>query len=443
MTDSPSRDVGTPAPDPGAPAAAPAGAGTAAATGEPDPRTARTMLVMATLGFAICFWAWALLSPLAVTLREELGLTSLQQSLVVATPVIVGSLGRIPAGALTDRLGAKVMFPAVAVLTILPVLFLGFFGDNLAALLIGGFFLGIGGTSFAVGVPFVNAWHPPARRGAALGIFGMGTGGTAVAAFTTLQLANAFGRPAPFVLVAVLLAGYAVLAWFVLRVPPGRAGGARGGNWLSAALHTLAQPVALKLAMLYAIAFGGFVAFSVYLPTYLVNNFGMDKGDGALRMAGFVVVSVVARPIGGWLCDRFSKTLVLASLLIGTGLFALLAALVGAGTTVIVGDNTYPVALEPVGTVAFLGMAAGLGAGAGAVFALVAALVEPARVGAVTGVVGAAGGLGGFVPPLLMGAIYGAFGSYTLGLLLLAVVAVAGGLFTLVGFRKELAATAR
>lgn len=181
------------------------------------------------------------------------------------------------------------------------------------------------------------------------------------------------------------------------------------------------------------------MAFSVYLPTYLVNNFGMEKGDASLRMAGFVVVSVAARPVGGWLCDRFSKTMVLASLLVATGLFALLAALVGAGTTVIVGDSTIPVALEPVGTVAFLGMAAGLGAGAGAVFALVAALVEPSRVGAVTGVVGAAGGLGGFVPPLLMGVIYDAFGSYTLGLLALAVVAVAGGLYTLVGFREELA----
>lgn len=395
-----------------------------------DPSAARTMLVLATVGFALCFWAWALLSPLAVTLREELGLTSFQQSLVVATPVIVGSLGRIPVGALTDRLGAKVMFPAVAVLTILPVLFLGFFGTSLAALLVGGFFLGIGGTAFAVGVPFVNSWHEPARRGAALGIFGMGTGGTAISAFTTLSLANRFGRAAPFVLVAVLLAVYAVLARTMLRAPSGAVGSARSGNWLAAAARTLAQPVALKLAILYAIAFGGFVAFSVYLPTYLVNNFGMSKGDGALRMAGFVVVAVLARPVGGWLADRYDKPRVLAGLLVGTGLFAILAAVVGGGQV--------DLALEPVGTVAFLGMAAGLGAGAGAVFALVAALVEPARVGAVTGVVGAAGGLGGFVPPLLMGAIYDAQGSYTLGLVLLAVVAIAGGALALGGFRREL-----
>lgn len=395
-----------------------------------DPATARTMLVLATVGFALCFWAWALLSPLAVTLREELGLTSFQQSLVVATPVIVGSLGRIPVGALTDRLGAKVMFPAVSVLTVVPVLFLGFFGTSLAALLIGGFFLGIGGTSFAVGVPFVNSWHAPARRGAALGIFGMGTGGTAVSAFTTLALANRFGRAAPFVLVAVLLTAYAVLARTMLRAPTVVGGSTRRGNWLTAAVRTLAEPVALKLAILYAIAFGGFVAFSVYLPTYLVNNFGMSKGDGALRMAGFVVVAVLARPVGGWLADRYDRTTVLAALLVLTGLFAILAAVVGGGTV--------DLALEPVGTVAFLGMAAGLGAGAGAVFALVAALVEPARVGAVTGVVGAAGGLGGFVPPLLMGAIYDSQGSYTLGLVLLAVVAIAGGALALVGFRREL-----
>lgn len=388
------------------------------------------MLLLATLGFALCFWAWALLSPLAATLREELGLSSIQQSLVVATPVIVGSLGRIPVGALTDRLGAKVMFPAVAALTMLPVLFLGFFGTSLPALLIGGFFLGIGGTAFAVGVPFVNSWHPPASRGAALGIFGMGTGGTAVSAFTTLTLAQEFGRAAPFVLVAVLLGAYAVLARMTLRPPPGVAPSAKGGNWLSAAARTLAQPVALKLAILYAIAFGGFVAFSVYLPTYLVNNFDMEKGDAALRMAGFVVVSVLARPVGGWLADRYDKARILAGLLMMTGAFAVLAAVVGAGDV--------DLALEPVGTVAFLGMAAGLGAGAGAVFALVAALVEPARVGAVTGVVGAAGGLGGFVPPLLMGAIYGARGSYTIGLLLLSAVAVAGAVLALVGFRKEL-----
>src|SRR5690606_20179701 len=143
------------------------------------------MLVLATVGFALNFWAWALLSPLAPRLREELGLNSFQESLVVAVPVIVGSLGRIPVGALADRYGGRLMFPVVSLITVVPVLFLGLVGHSaLAALLIGGFFLGIGGTVFAVGVPFVSRWFPPEKQGLAIGVYGMGMGGTAISALT-------------------------------------------------------------------------------------------------------------------------------------------------------------------------------------------------------------------------------------------------------------------
>jgi len=189
------------------------------------------MLGLATVGFAVTFWAWALLSPLGATLREELSLTAFQQSLLVAVPVIVGSLGRIPVGALTDRVGARVMFPFVSALTILPVLYLGHLADSYAKVLVGGFFLGLGGTTFAIGIPFVNAWYPPARRGLALGIFGTGMGGTAISAFTTVQLADAYGRSFPFNLVAVVLAVYAVVSYLLLR----RFGGP-GSERLSAAI---------------------------------------------------------------------------------------------------------------------------------------------------------------------------------------------------------------
>ena len=148
------------------------------------------MLVMATLGFGLNFWAWALISPLGPAYKDDFGLTSFQQSLLVAVPVLVGSLGRIPVGALTDRLGGRLMFPLITFATILPVLFVGQLGDSYGLVLLGGFFLGLGGTAFAVGVPFVNAWFPPERRGFALGIFGVGMGGTAVSAFTTVKLAE-------------------------------------------------------------------------------------------------------------------------------------------------------------------------------------------------------------------------------------------------------------
>ncbi len=373
------------------------------------------MLLLATAGFMICFWAWALISPLGSTYAADLGLSAFQQALLVATPVVVGSLGRIPVGALTDRLGARVMFPIVSALTIVPVLFVGLVANSLALLLVGGFFLGIGGTSFAVGVPFVNSWFAPERRGLAIGVFGAGMGGTAISAFSTVQLADHLGHRVPFLIVAAVLAAYAVVARIMLRESPNRPAAA-AGSILGRAVTTFRRPDALALSLLYAVGFGGFVAFSVYLPTYLTNTYGLDHGDAALRTAGFVVLAVLMRPVGGALSDRVGAVPVLVTCyLLAAGLAALAAA---------------KLQLLPAGTVAFLGLAAMLGAISGAVFALVAKLVEPAAVGAVTGIVGAAGGLGGFIPPLLMGILYGATGGYGIGLLLLALMSLLCGVFT-------------
>ena len=372
------------------------------------------MLTLATIGFMVNFWAWALISPLGAAYRDELNLSAIQQAFLVAVPVIVGSLGRIPVGALTDRLGARVMFPAVSALTIVPVLFVGLLADSYPLLILGGFFLGLGGTAFAVGVPLVNAWFPPQRRGLALGVFGVGMGGTAISAFTTVRLADTYGRAAPFALVAVALAVYAVLAALWLRDAPGRA--APQGSFLQRTWATAKLPATGQLSLLYAVGFGGFVAFSVYLPTYLRNAYGLTQNDAATRTAGFVVLAVAMRPVGGWLSDRLHPVPVL------TACFAAAAALAALAAA--------ELELLPAGTVAFLGLAAVLGASSGACFALVARIAPAQKVGAVTGIVGAAGGLGGFVPPLVMGLLYGRYGDYTLGLVLLAVVALGTAAFT-------------
>ena len=326
----------------------------------------------------------------------------------MAVPVIVGALGRIPVGALTDRYGGRVMFPVVSFATIVPVLFLGLVGyRSLTMLLVGGFFLGLAGTSFAVGVPFVTAWFPAERRGMAIGVFGMGMGGTAISALTTVKLTAHWGIHAPFLVVAGALAVYGAAAALVLRDAPGRPVPSQPA--LTRLAATLRLSITWQAAALYAVGFGGFVAFSVYLPVYLKNAYLLTPADAANKMAGFVLLAVLLRPVGGWLSDRVAPTLVL------TGAFAVVA------TAAIVQSLTP--ALAPVGTVAFLVMAAALGAAAGAVFALVAQRAPAQQVGAVTGVVGAAGGLGGFVPPLVMGGIYGASGTYAWGLLALAAVA--------------------
>ncbi|GAB2766349.1 NarK/NasA family nitrate transporter [Nocardioides salsibiostraticola] len=371
-------------------------------------RTPWLMLAMATVGFAINFWAWALLSPLGPVFRDNGALGALseaQVALLVAVPVIVGSVGRILVGALTDKYGGREMFVAVSVATIAPVCFIGFFAQtSYPAMLFGGFFLGIAGTSFAVGVPYVNAWFPPERRGLAVGIFGAGMGGTAISALTTVQLYTNVGDKAPFVAAATALAVFAIVAWVVMKDAPGRTPPA--GTLVSRLVANARLPITWQASILYAVAFGGYVAFSVYLPAYLKTAYLLDPADAANRMAGFVLVAVLMRPVGGWLSDRFGPVTVLA-----------------AGYAVVVGGAavaaTTPL-LEHVGTVAFLAMAMALGSGTGATFALIARVTDPSRVGGVTGLVGAAGGLGGFVPPLIMGYIYGHTDSYAIGLWMLA-----------------------
>ncbi|MEU3270052.1 MFS transporter [Saccharomonospora sp. NPDC006951] len=386
------------------------------------------MLVLATVGFALNFWAWALLSPLAAHFTQKLDLSSFEQSAVVAVPVLVGSVGRIPVGALTDRYGGRILFPLISVITVIPVLFLGFLGhSSLAALLIGGFFLGIGGTAFAIGVPFVNAWFPPGRRGFAIGVFGMGMGGTAIAALTTVNLMNTFSLETPFVVTAVALVIYAIMAALLLRDAPARP---QQNEPLGRRLaETMRLPATWQASALYALAFGGYVAFSVYLPSYLKNAYELSPSDASNRMAGFVLLAVVMRPVGGWLSDKFGAV----------GVTAVALAVVTAGAAV----QSFTPDLMPVGTIAFLAMAGALGAGSGAVFALVALLTPPGKVGSVTGFVGAAGGLGGFVPPLVMGGIYGALGSYALGLAALALVSLLLFVFATTTVRKAVDRHAR
>jgi NNP family nitrate/nitrite transporter-like MFS transporter len=367
------------------------------------------MLTLATIGFVVNFWAWALLSPIGPYEEKKLDLTSAQESLLVAIPVIVGSLGRIPVGALTDKFGGRVMFPVVSFATIVPVLLLGFAGQNsLAVLLIGGFLLGIAGTAFAVGVPFVNAWYPPARRGFAVGVFGAGMGGTAISALTTIKLIKAHGFATPFIITAIALAVFGVVAILVMRDAPGRV---IPSDPLGRRLvETAKLPITWRAALLYAVGFGGYVSFSVYLPTYLQNAYQLTQTDASNKMAGFVLVAVVMRPVGGWLSDRVRPIPVLMVAFAVVAAFAFV-------------QSSTP-SLSPTGTIAFLVMAAALGAASGAVFALVAELAPANKVGSVTGLVGAAGGLGGFVPPLVMGSIWGRHGSYTIGLILLGIVAL-------------------
>lgn len=366
-------------------------------------------LAVATVGFTLTFWAWDLIAPLGSDFGERLGLSSFSQSLLVAVPVIVGSLGRIPVGALTDRYGAKLMFPLVSALTIVPVLLIIPAKGNYVAMLAVGFLLGLGGTTFAIGIPLVNSWFPPAHRGFALGVFGMGMGGVALSGYFTPRIAK-HGENLPFLVVAIALAAFAVIAALLITDRPDRP---VPTSPLTTRLGEAGRlRVTWELSALYAIGFGGIVAFGVYLPTYLKTWYDLSPTEAGTKAAGFALVTVIFRPIGGWLSDRVHPASVTSVALAVVAAFAIAQA--------------FEPSLNPGGTICLLVMAAGLGTASGSVFALVSQVTPQAQVGSVTGIVGAMGGLGGFVPPLVMGAIYSAKDSYSIGFMLLSDLALAG-----------------
>ena len=356
-------------------------------------------LILATLAFAVCFAVWGLLSPLAPTFRELYGLSATEVGFLVAVPVMLGSIARIPLGLLADRFGGRTVFSVLMAFLALPLLLAGLtasFGILLAV----SFLLGLAGASFAIGVPFVSRWFPPERQGMALGVYGMGNIGTAVAALSAPALANALGgwQWAFWGYVPVVVAMAAVF-WLFGRDAPGP----RPAGSLAARLAPFRRPPAWVLSLFYFVTFGGFVAISVYLPTLLVDAYGLERGDAAARAAGFTVLATIARPVGGTLADRWGGPSVLNGTFLAVALLAIILAFQPGMALV---------------TVTFLGIAACLGLGNGAVFKLVAEIF-PKETGAVTGLVGAAGGLGGFFPPILMGAVRDATGSYAIGFMLL------------------------
>ena len=357
-------------------------------------------LLLATVALIVNFWAWSLLGPLGSKIASELSLNPIKLSVMLAIPVLVGSLARIPFGTLTDRLGGRKVFSFVSFASTIPVVMLAF-SNTYNDFLVAGTLLGITGATFAIGIPYINSWSSPKNRGMMLGIYSMGNAGTAVSGFLTPFLANSLGRTNAYLIVAIFLCITGILfAFFGKNSPSWKKTNISLLKSLSGAIK---EQITWDLSLLYFVSFGAFVAFGVYLPTLLKVSYGLSLTDAAARAAGFILLATIARPIGGFLTDRLGGKIVIKSVFAAT---AVLSAFVAFQPT-----------LAPSTTVAYLSLAFFLGIGNGAVFALVGKLTEANKVGSVTGVVGAIGGLGGFLPPLILGLTYQLTQSYTFALL--------------------------
>jgi MFS transporter, NNP family, nitrate/nitrite transporter len=374
-----------------------------ARAGEHDRQGAWLAVLLATLGMAICFAVWALLAPLAPQFRELYDLSATEVGFLVAVPVLLGSLARIPLGLLTDRFGGRSMFSLLLLFLAVPLALAGL-TRSFPQLLLVAFFLGLAGASFAIGVPFVVRWFPPERQGMALGIYGMGNVGTAIAALVAPALAATGGWPLAFWALVPVVLGMGAIFWLFGRDAPGP----RPSGTLAQRLAPLGRPMAWVLSLFYFLTFGGFVAMSVYLPTFLIDAYGLARADAAMRAAGFTVVATLARPAGGVFADRWGGAFVLNGAFLLVALLAILLAFQPGMLWI---------------TVAFLTIAMAFGLGNGAVFKMVAQTF-PKETGAVTGLVGAAGGLGGFFPPILMGIVRDLTGGYAIGFMLLSEIAL-------------------
>ncbi len=363
-------------------------------------------LLAAFLYFDVSFCVWYLLGPLANFVAEELHLSVTETGFLVATPLLGGSLLRLVMGALTDRLGPRRTGLLGIALTFVPLALGWLLADSLPRVFLMALLLGVPGASFAVALPLASRWYPPRYQGLVMGIAGAGNSGTVLAALFLPRLAMAWGWHAAIGVMAIPMAVVGLVYWCCAldspHQPPPQA--------LSAYAAVLREPDTLWFCFFYSITFGGFVGLASFLGVFFRGQYGLDKVAAGDMTALCVFAGSFMRPVGGALADRFGGSRVLTLLY-------------GAVGCLLVGIATLPPLWAA--TALFTLTMALLGAGNGSVFQLVP-LRFRRQLGVVTGLVGAAGGLGGFFLPSLLGVLRDRTGTYSSGLLTLAVVCAVG-----------------
>lgn len=361
-------------------------------------------LIYSTVAMTVSFMIWSVFPPIAGQIQALFNLSTLEKSILIATPVLLGSILRIPMGIITDRHGGRKVFTLTMLFLILPMVAAGF-ADSYVWMLICALFIGMAGTTFAISLTFVSRWYPPQKQGFILGIAGLGNLGGAGANFLIPSISSKYGISWVFFSLAIGIAVMAFVFYTFTQDPPKPA----EPKTMKQSLSVLKDKATWHLSIFYFLTFGGFVAFSVYLPTFLKDLFGLSAFDAGLRTAGFVLAATLIRPAGGYLADRFGSKKVLTIVFYGI----LAAALV---LSITLNHFVYF-------TFLCLFISLLLGLGNGAVFKMVPE-VSSGNTGAVTGIVGAAGGIGGFFPPIVLGIVKDTTGEYNLGFIFMVVFSI-------------------
>ncbi|KKO52153.1 MFS transporter [Paenibacillus sp. DMB20] len=361
-------------------------------------------LPLQTLNLTLGFMVWVIISALLPFIKEDISIPAERLALLTAIPVVLGSVLRIPFGYYANVLGARIVFLASFILLLFPVFYISA-ASSYTDLIIGGLFLGIGGAVFSVGVTSLPKYYPKGKHGLVNGIYGLGNLGTAITTFAAPVIAAQAGWSLTIKMFIVLL-----MIFIALNFIFGDRKESKVKTPIMEEIKGVYKNDKLWLfSLFYFITFGSFVAFTVYLPNFLVSHFELEKVDAGMRTAGFITLATFTRPLGGWLGDKFKALFLLMGVFSGLTLSAILLAF------------SPSIGLYTAGC---LTIAVCAGIGNGVIFKLVPQYFNK-QAGTVNGIVSMMGGLGGFFPPLMLSAIYSVTGQYSIGFMALSQIALA------------------
>ena len=367
-------------------------------------RQAWSVLIVSTWSFTVCFMVWMMFGVIGIPIKKMLDLNATQFGLLTATPVLTGSLIRVPLGIWTDRYGGRIVMALLMAATV-PAIWLMAYATEFWHFLTIGLFVGLAGGSFSVGTPYVARWFPKSQQGMAMGIYGAGNSGSAVNKFVAPVILVAFGWAAVPQVYAAIMAGTVVLFWLFSHSDPSHL--VSSNVKFTDQLKALKDPKVLKYCQYYSIVFGGYVALALWMVQYYIGEYGLDIRVAALLAACFSLPGGVLRAVGGWLSDKHGahKVTWWVMWVCWVCLFLLSYPQTDFTINTVKGPQTFHIGLN---VYAFTGLMAVLGVamafGKASVFKYIAD-DYPKNIGTISGIVGLAGGLGGFVLPIMFGAL--------------------------------------
>jgi NNP family nitrate/nitrite transporter-like MFS transporter len=367
-------------------------------------RQAWSVLAVSTLAFTVCFMVWMMFGVIGIPLKKTLNLNATEFGLLTAMPVLTGSLVRVPLGIWTDRYGGRIVMALLMAATVPAIWFMAYATAYWHFLVIG-LFVGLAGGSFSVGTPYVARWFPKHRQGMAMGVYGAGNSGAAVNKFVAPALVVAFGWAMVPQVYAVVMLGTLVLFWLFSASDPSHLVPSHVS--FRDQMKALKDPKVLKYCQYYSIVFGGYVALSLWMVQYYVGEYGLDIRVAALLAACFSLPGGVLRAVGGWLSDKYGAHKMTWWVMWVSWVCLFLLSYPQTDFTVLTvdGPRTFHIGLNVVGftaLMAVLGVAWAFGKAS--VFKYISD-DYPTNIGAISGIVGLAGGLGGFVLPVMFGAL--------------------------------------